>query len=92
MNKLVLASSVVALLAVGSFTANAADKPSLEDNCKAMATKDHVAADKTEAYVKSCVEKHAKTHAAAPAAAPAVAASAAPAAAAPAAAPAKATH
>jgi len=88
MNKLILASSVVALLAVGSFTANAADKLSLEDSCKAMATKDHVAADKTEAYVKSCVEKHAKTHAAAPA----VAASAAPAAVAPAAAPAKATH
>lgn len=87
MMKLILASSVVALLATGSMSVMAGEKHSADDNCKAMAKKDHVADDKMEAFMKTCVEKHAKKApavSAAPAAAPATAAE-------PAAAPAPAT-
>jgi len=84
MMKLILASSVVALLATGSMSVMAGEKHSADDNCKAMAKKDHVADDKMEAFMKTCVEKHAKKApavSAAPAAAPAPATAAEPAAA-----------
>lgn len=84
MKKTILLASAAALAFAASLPAVAAEHKSHEEMCKEQATKHKVPADKMDAYVKTCVEKHTrkrhKTHATAPAApaAPAAEAPAAP--------------
>ena len=68
MKKLVVLTAAVALLSGVSMSTFAAKSP--EEMCKAKAEKQHVSADKLDAFVKTCVEKHSK-HAAKHPAAPA---------------------
>lgn len=68
MKKLVVLTAAVALLSGVSMSTFAAKSP--EEKCKAKAEKQHVSADKLDAFVKTCVEKHSK-HAAKHPAAPA---------------------
>ena len=84
MNKLIMLAACAALLTSVSVSGFAATK-SLEDKCKAQAEKHKIGADKLDAYVKTCVDKHMKhvkheKKAAAPVVTPAVSASPAPAA------------
>lgn len=62
MKKLVVLTAAVALLSGVSMSTFAAKSP--EEMCKAKAEKQHVSADKLDAFVKTCVEKHSKHHAA----------------------------
>jgi len=57
MKKLIVMAATAALLASVSMTTFAAGK-SFEDKCKAQAEKHKISADKLDAYVKECVEKH----------------------------------
>src|SRR3569623_2087031 len=58
MKKLIVLTAAVALLSGVSMTTFAAKSP--EEMCKAKAEKQHVSADKIDAFVKTCVEKHSK--------------------------------
>lgn len=51
----------------------------VEERCKAQAERHKIAADKLDAYVKTCIEKHHRTHKAEAKSAPAPAAPASPA-------------
>lgn len=42
------------------FAADTAAQKSAEAACKAQAEKEHVAKDKLDAYMKSCIQKHAQ--------------------------------
>lgn len=91
MKKLVIAAATLALFSVAAGSAFAeVNTDKVTAKCEKTAKKNHIADDKMEGYVKSCVEKHqkaankvasAKKAEAAPAAAPAAAPEAAPAAA-----------
>ncbi|MEW5755416.1 MAG: hypothetical protein AB1810_03875 [Pseudomonadota bacterium] len=72
MKKIVAFAAAAALVSIVSANAMATEKAAehktSEDMCKAQAEKDKVSADKMAAYVKTCVEKHARApHAAKPA-------------------------
>ena len=75
MKRWITVGAAVALMSV-TLTALAAGK-TLEERCRAQAEKHQISADKLDAYVKTCVEKHhrrkrpAATTAPAPASAPA---------------------
>jgi hypothetical protein len=75
MKKTILLASAAALAFGASTAVIAAEHKSHEEMCKEQATKHKVPADKMDAYVKTCVEKHAKkkhkTHATTAPAAPA---------------------
>lgn len=73
MKKIVAFASAAALLAAFSVPSMASEKKTPEEMCKAQAEKDKVSADKMDAFIKTCVEKHTKhsKKAADPAAAPA---------------------
>lgn len=67
MKKIVAFAAATAMLfAVNVMAAEkAGEHKTPEDMCKAQAEKDQVSADKMAAFVKTCVEKHAKaSHAA----------------------------
>ena len=70
MKKMIAMAAAGALLTSISLAGFAAEK-SVEDKCKEEAVKEKIAADKVDAYVKTCVKKHAKMEGAAPATAPA---------------------
>ncbi len=70
MKKLIALSAVAALMSGLSVASFAAEKTH-EEMCKAQAAQKHVSADKLDAFVKACVEKHAKSGMNAPAGAPA---------------------
>ncbi|MBI3773215.1 MAG: hypothetical protein HY272_11020 [Gammaproteobacteria bacterium] len=67
MKKIVAFASAAALLSMfampGMAADKAAEKKTPEEMCKAMAEKDKVSADKMDAYIKTCVEKHTKASA-----------------------------
>ncbi|MEK7323240.1 MAG: hypothetical protein AABZ84_09195 [Pseudomonadota bacterium] len=70
MKKLIALTAVAALMSGVSLASFAAEKTH-EEMCKEQAAKKHVSADKLDAFVKTCVEKHAKGAMSAPAGAPA---------------------
>jgi hypothetical protein len=59
MKKLIVMAATAALLTSVSVSTFAAGK-SFEDICKAQAEKHKISADKMDAFVKECVEKHKK--------------------------------
>lgn len=61
MKKLIALTAAAALLSGVSVSSFAAKSP--EEACKAKAEKQHVSADKMDAFIKTCVEKHNKSHA-----------------------------
>src|SRR3569623_2125223 len=76
MKKLIVLTAAVALLSGVSMSTFAAKSP--EEMSKAKAEKQHVSADKMDAFVKTCVEQHSKHAAKHPAPAGGTAAPAAP--------------
>jgi hypothetical protein len=67
MKKMIALAATGALLAGISLAGFAADK-SVEDKCKQEATKEKIASDKMDAYIKTCVKKHSSMSSATPAA------------------------
>jgi hypothetical protein len=59
MKKFIMLAAAATLLTGISMSSFASGK-SLEERCKAQAEKHKIAADKLDAYVKTCVEKHMK--------------------------------
>jgi hypothetical protein len=64
MKNLAVGLAVVSLLGAMNSAVMAADSKPAKDpvveKCKSQAKKDHVSADKLDAYVKTCVEKQKK--------------------------------
>ena len=63
MKKLFAIATVLAVLPAVSMSVSANDANAVQQQCAKAAKKDHVSADKMDAYVKSCVEKHSAKHA-----------------------------
>ena len=61
MKKIALLAAL-SLLSATTINAVAAEKKKMtvEEKCKAQATKQKVSADKMDMFVKSCIEKHSK--------------------------------
>lgn len=59
MKRLIVMAAAAALLTSVSMSAFASTK-SYEHSCKAQAEKHKIAADKMDAYIKQCVERHEK--------------------------------
>jgi hypothetical protein len=70
MRKFITLAASAALLSSISVAGFAAEK-SVEGKCKDQATKHHIAADKLDSYISSCVKKHTKKTATSTAPAPA---------------------
>ncbi|MBI3771106.1 MAG: hypothetical protein HY272_00160 [Gammaproteobacteria bacterium] len=61
MKKIIAIASAAALLSAFAMPSMAAKK-SPEEACKVHAEKDKISADKMDAYLKTCVEKHNRHH------------------------------
>jgi hypothetical protein len=76
MKKAVLAVTALSVFFAASLPALAKKSP--EEVCKGLAEKHHVTAEKMDAYMKTCVEKHTKKTHKTPAAEPAAPSTPAP--------------